>query len=325
MKYGISFSRLARIISSAVLAFALMLSLPREAAAAEYVSPKLSVYAVFADRIALSVDNTGSYPSSARFDISVSGRYVKTVSASSAKTINLYGGARYFKPNTNYTVTVTPVVGGIKYTGASLKVKTEKQTYFKLDKGCAIYRLSGGKMKRKTSAAKKTYVTGALTTSSGLEIAGKPMSGYKGEYVRIKDGDHKGCYVKASDVSRGRRITAQRYIVSEYGKAMNGGSYVYGGSQFRRTDCSGLTMQCYAQVGMSISHSVSYQSTLGKRVSLNNMQPGDLIIMNYRSHVGMYVGGGKMVHAMNPYKGIRVEPISKLKYYHVDTVRRLIY
>lgn len=319
-------SRSIKFFTAVAVMVTFIFSVPAQSVSAAQISaPKLSVYAVFGDRIALNVDNLSSYPANTKFEISVSGKYLKTVRSSSAKTINLYNGKTYFKPNTNYTITVKPVIGTTGYGAASIKVKTDKLTYFKLDKGVSLYKLSGGRMKLKSSASKKTYFSGSLVTSNGTAIAGMSVKSGKGEYVKIKDGDYKGYYAAAADVSRSKKVTAQRYIVSEYGRSMNGGSYVMGAAQFKRTDCSGLTMQCYEQIGVSIPHNAARQSSLGKSVSLNNMQPGDIIVMNYKSHVGMYIGGGKMVHAMNPSRGIRVEPISKLQYYHVDTVRRLIY
>jgi cell wall-associated NlpC family hydrolase len=105
---------------------------------------------------------------------------------------------------------------------------------------------------------------------------------------------------------------------------MDGGKYVWGAASYRRTDCSGLTMQCYSQIGVNLSHSVRAQATAGKSVSMSGIQPGDLIILNNRSHIAMYIGDGKMVHAMNSRDGIKVESVSKLKYYRLDGIRRII-
>lgn len=308
-----------------LLLAALFVFVGQISASAADIAPKLSVYAVFADRIVISTDNAGDFASNVRFEVRVSNHLVKTVKKSGAKKISLYDNGKYFKPDTNYTITVTPVDKNGEKAGraASISVKTASSTYYTINKGTSFYKPAGGKMKKISSAKAKTYAKGALCSSSGVLCAGKSIKTADNSYVKLLDGS--GMYVKASDVSRALRVTAQRYIVSEYGKSMNGGSYIYGAASFRRTDCSGLTMQCYAQIGQSISHSVSSQATKGKSVSVNSMQPGDLIILNYRSHVAMYVGNGKMVHAMNSYDGIKVEPVSKLKYYHVDTVRRLIF
>ena len=47
--------------------------------------------------------------------------------------------------------------------------------------------------------------------------------------------------------------------------------------------------------------------------------------MNYGGHVGLYLGNGQVVHALNPNDGIKITPLSYLKYFHIDCVRRLLY
>ena len=88
---------------------------------------------------------------------------------------------------------------------------------------------------------------------------------------------------------------AQRYL---------GVPYVWGGAGPRGFDCSGLTMYCYAQIGIGMSHGATDQQRSSKPVSLGSLQPGDLVFFggaSYSHHVGIYVGGGSMIHA--PHTG----------------------
>jgi cell wall-associated NlpC family hydrolase len=63
-------------------------------------------------------------------------------------------------------------------------------------------------------------------------------------------------------------------------------------------DCSGLTMYAYAAAGISLPHSSRAQSQLGTQVSRGELQAGDLVFFySPISHVGLYIGGGMMVHA----------------------------
>ena len=63
-------------------------------------------------------------------------------------------------------------------------------------------------------------------------------------------------------------------------------------------DCSGLTAYAYAAAGISLPHSSRAQSQLGTQVSRAELQAGDLVFFyNPISHVGLYIGGGMMVHA----------------------------
>jgi cell wall-associated NlpC family hydrolase len=88
---------------------------------------------------------------------------------------------------------------------------------------------------------------------------------------------------------------AQRYL---------GVPYVYGGASPSGFDCSGLTMYCYAQVGVGLSHGATDQQHATTPVPLSALQPGDLVFFgsaSYSYHVGIYVGGGSMIHA--PHTG----------------------
>ncbi len=119
-------------------------------------------------------------------------------------------------------------------------------------------------------------------------------------------------------------------IVVNYAKSMVGGDYVWGGSSFGATDCSGLVMLSYAQIGISLPHKASYQAEYGSSVSYDNMQPGDLIFFggsSYSSiyHVAMYIGDGRMVHAENSYTGIVISNVASFsKYNNITCIKRLI-
>ena len=88
---------------------------------------------------------------------------------------------------------------------------------------------------------------------------------------------------------------AQRYL---------GVPYVWAGAGPSGFDCSGLTMYCYAQIGIGLSHGATDQQRASKPVPLSALQPGDLVFFgsaSYSHHVGIYVGGGSMIHA--PHTG----------------------
>ncbi|MFI9322943.1 NlpC/P60 family protein [Kitasatospora aureofaciens] len=86
---------------------------------------------------------------------------------------------------------------------------------------------------------------------------------------------------------------------------MIGSPYVYGSTGPRAFDCSGLMYYSWRQAGVSLPRTSQAQAYAGQRISLSEARPGDLVIF-YRDmhHVGMYAGGGVMVHA--PYPGARV-------------------
>jgi cell wall-associated NlpC family hydrolase len=96
-----------------------------------------------------------------------------------------------------------------------------------------------------------------------------------------------------------------------------GTPYVRGGDTPERGfDCSGLVVYVYRNaMGVHLPRRVAELKTVGKPVRLRELQPGDLLFYNTRhapySHVGIYVGGGRFVHAPRPGARVRVEEIGK--------------
>ena len=85
-----------------------------------------------------------------------------------------------------------------------------------------------------------------------------------------------------------------------------GDKYVFGAAGMTYWDCSGLTMRAYQTAGVSLPHSSRAQYNYGKSIKRANLAPGDLVFFGRPiSHVGIYLGGGKMVHA--PRSGSRVK------------------
>jgi cell wall-associated NlpC family hydrolase len=98
----------------------------------------------------------------------------------------------------------------------------------------------------------------------------------------------------------------QAQIAVDYALAQLGDPYVYGAAGPDAFDCSGLTMYSWNAAGVALSHSSSVQSTQGTPVSISALVPGDLVFYySPVSHVGMYIGGGNIVHA--PHTGTTVQ------------------
>lgn len=101
-------------------------------------------------------------------------------------------------------------------------------------------------------------------------------------------------------------VSGRAGIALKYALAQIGDRYVFGADGMTTWDCSGLTMRAFGSAGVKLPHSSAAQSRMGKSVPLNQKKPGDLVFFGRPvSHVGIYLGGGRMVHA--PRSGSRVK------------------
>ena len=115
--------------------------------------------------------------------------------------------------------------------------------------------------------------------------------------------------------------------VVKYALKFVGNRYRYGGTSLTKgTDCSGFTMSVYRHFNYSIPRSSRAQAaSAGKKVSLNQLKPGDLLFYKRGGrigHVAMYIGNSKIVHASTRKTGIK---ISNYNYSSPCMARRIIY
>lgn len=108
--------------------------------------------------------------------------------------------------------------------------------------------------------------------------------------------------------------------IANYACQFIGNPYVFGGTSLTNgCDCSGFTYSVYKANGYNIPRVGTAQRTIGTEVSYSDAQPGDIIC--YPGHVGIYIGGGQIVHASTPSGGIK---IGSATYTTILTVRRVV-
>lgn len=95
-----------------------------------------------------------------------------------------------------------------------------------------------------------------------------------------------------------------------------GGSYVWGGKSYKAWDCSGFVSYVYAKAGINLTAYTYTMATELKQTS--TPQPGDIVFTNGYAHVGIYVGDGKMISALNPSQGTQLTAVDGGGFMPVD-------
>jgi len=126
---------------------------------------------------------------------------------------------------------------------------------------------------------------------------------------------------RAASISRGTtRGSGKGVRALAFAKAQLGEPYVRNAAGPGSWDCSGLTMKAWGSVGVSLPHSAGQQYNYGRSVAKADLQLGDLVFFySGISHVGIYAGNGRVIHA--PHPGASVEYI-KISYMPYEGARR---
>ena len=168
-----------------------------------------------------------------------------------------------------------------------------------------------------TYKSKSSGKLGQVRRGQTYEVLAKGQDGW----VRIRMGNREGYIItpgNATLVEKNRRTVdsgaRERRQVVEFALQFLGGAYVYGGADPNTgVDCSGFTRYIMKHAAsIDIPHSAKGQAACGAEVSVEDMQPGDLIFYSSENegidHVAMYIGGSQVVHASTEETGIKLSP-----------------
>lgn len=178
-----------------------------------------------------------------------------------------------------------------------------------------------------------------LTEGTKVQILGEDNGWYNvkyngevgylyGEFITITNSSSSSTTTsststtKSSSSSSVSTVTGQDII--NYAMQFEGEPYVWGGSTpSTGFDCSGLVQYVFGHFGISLPRTTYEQVNCGRAVSLSDIQPGDLIFeipsAEGPQHVGIYIGDGKILDAMNPQNGVTISPL-----YEVVAVRDVL-
>ncbi len=134
-------------------------------------------------------------------------------------------------------------------------------------------------------------------------------------YVGQQINDGNGGVVLASASSPVHRVQTAPAVVPGLASVV-GKPYVWGGNGPHAFDCSGLTVFLAAQRGIALPRTSQAQASVGRPIGRGELLPGDLVLMNGGGHVGMYIGGGKIVHALNPVQDVQIQNLDYVLIYN---------
>ncbi|TDD66712.1 hypothetical protein E1262_21290 [Jiangella aurantiaca] len=110
-------------------------------------------------------------------------------------------------------------------------------------------------------------------------------------------------------------VSGRAGVAVEFALAQVGEPYAWGGNGPGSWDCSGLTSAAWAEAGVSLPRSSGSQIGVGTRVSKSQLEPGDLVFYySPISHVGIYIGDGKIVHATHPGDVVSVDDVDLMPF-----------
>ncbi|MFF6993697.1 NlpC/P60 family protein [Streptomyces sp. NPDC008313] len=160
------------------------------------------------------------------------------------------------------------------------------------------------------------------TVNGKLGEARRLLSGLTdGQRARLGDGGAgrasrdtgRGPVPSATATATAPNARAAAAVAYAYEKL--GSPYVWGATGPDAFDCSGLSQAAYRSAGVSLPRTTYAQIGAGRRVSRSELAPGDLVFFySGISHVGIYVGGGRMIHAPNPSAPVRLAPVDEMPF-----------
>lgn len=180
----------------------------------------------------------------------------------------------------------------------------------------AVVQVSG--LNVRTEPSEKADILTTVAKGHELEVIEK-MDGWikcrlnldevyvKEEFVEIVDGLNTA--ITLAQFKYGKEVSEVRVELCEYAIQFVGNPYVWGGTSLTKgADCSGFVLSIYKNYGIKLPHYSRSQATYGTSISYKDAQPGDLLFYGDSkstiSHVAIYIGDGKIVHANDEKTGI---------------------
>ncbi|MFI6108195.1 NlpC/P60 family protein [Streptomyces sp. NPDC051310] len=164
----------------------------------------------------------------------------------------------------------------------------------------------------------KSAIRGKLAAAEKLlaRLTAAERAAYaRGDSGADAAGDRTGDRATRDAAPRGpvRAPNARAAQAVSYAYGALGKPYVWGATGPSAYDCSGLTQAAWRSAGVFLPRTTYTQINAGQRIPRSALAPGDLVFFySGISHVGLYIGGGRMIHAPRPGAPVRIAPIDDM-------------
>ncbi|MBN3931144.1 C40 family peptidase [Streptomyces verrucosisporus] len=180
-------------------------------------------------------------------------------------------------------------------------------------------RLAAAERKRQEEARRKAAAAAAERERQEEEARREAAAGSEEQAEAPADGG-TDTGTGGTDTGTGGTVdgsyTAKADKVLAFAEAQLGKPYVWGATGPNSYDCSGLTQAAWLSAGVSLPRTTYDQVEAGTRIARADMRPGDLVFFyDDISHVGVYAGGGQMIHAPKPGAEVRYESVDHMPFH----------
>jgi len=160
-----------------------------------------------------------------------------------------------------------------------------------------------------------------IKNQDGTVLKGKKVRHTKNSFFDDLIREQEQLLVELRELKSKKGATFNKSKILTNAKKYLGGKYVWGGTKPKGFDCSGYVQYLYEKEGVALPRTAYEQSKVGMYVSRKELKKGDLLffLTNKKrnipiTHVGMYLGNDKFIHAASRKKGIIISSLSKSKY-----------
>lgn len=162
-----------------------------------------------------------------------------------------------------------------------------------------------------------------IKNKDGEIVKGKKITHNKNNFFRDLVAEQEALLSQLKEIKR-KKANPYNYNkdnIVQNAKTHLGEKYVWGGTKPNAFDCSGYMKYLYEKEGIEIPRTAYQQSKVGQYVERDELEKGDLLFFLTDkkrnipiTHVGLYLGNDKFIHAASKKKGIIISSLSKSKY-----------